>query len=285
MELSPFSLEYSELFALEDRVSVLCAPSGNSNYDLRFDSFFACRRLCPPSEERLVVARLGAIPNYDLVYAQLQEEGINLIHSFEEHLRASELPYWYPLIFDLTPVSIWRSDPLSWQEASSRFGVPFFMKGTRQTSGHQKALSIIDNAEQYGKAVVAYSHDSILRYQGLVYRKYVPLRLVDDGLSHRIPSSFEFRTFWWKGALAGCGQYWWDGRRYTMTEPESIAGISIAAEATKRLRVPFLVVDIAQTVEHEWIIIECNDGQESGYCGVAPIALWQRILDLERLQS
>jgi hypothetical protein len=45
---------------------------------------------------------------------------------------------------------------------------------------------------------------------------------------------------------------------------------------------PFLAVDVAQTTSGEWIVIECNDGQESGYAGVSPFALWQSIVDIER---
>jgi hypothetical protein len=157
------------------------------------------------------------------------------------------------------------------------------MKGTRQTSHHQKALSIIEGQAQYEQALIAYSSDPILRYQDLAYRKYVRLRTVGDALPGRIPSAFEFRTFWWKGALVGSGPYWWDGKGYAMTAHEYSAAMAVTNEVVKRLKVPFLVVDIAQTLEREWIVIECNDGQESGYGGVSPISLWQRILDLERL--
>jgi len=45
--------------------------------------------------------------------------------------------------------------------------------------------------------------------------------------------------------------------------------------------VPFLVVDVAQTEAGRWVVIECNDGQESGYAGVSPFGLWQKIVDLE----
>lgn len=53
-------------------------------------------------------------------------------------------------------------------------------------------------------------------------------------------------------------------------------------EAARRVAVPFLVVDLAQTIDGRWMVIECNDGQESGYAGVSPIGLWQRIVDYER---
>jgi len=42
--------------------------------------------------------------------------------------------------------------------------------------------------------------------------------------------------------------------------------------------VPFLVVDVAITAKGRWIVIECNDAQESGYAGVSPLALWTSIL-------
>jgi hypothetical protein len=45
--------------------------------------------------------------------------------------------------------------------------------------------------------------------------------------------------------------------------------------------VPFLVIDIAQTAEGEWIVIECNDAQESGYGGVERLALWQEVFEIE----
>jgi hypothetical protein len=38
----------------------------------------------------------------------------------------------------------------------------------------------------------------------------------------------------------------------------------------------------AQDQQGRWIVIECNDGQESGYAGVSPIGMWQHIVEIER---
>jgi len=46
-----------------------------------------------------------------------------------------------------------------------------------------------------------------------------------------------------------------------------------------------LVVDVAQSIDGRWIVIECNDGQESGYAGVSPIGLWQNIIALEKARE
>jgi hypothetical protein len=284
MESSAFCLENAELLLLEERLWVLTAPTGISNYDFRPGASFHCRRPEQAPGECLAVARIGAIPHYDLVYGSLQQEGMTLIHSPEEHLRVSELPRWYPLIADLTPKSIWPNERLTWREITSALGCPVFMKGTTQTSRHQRSLSIIETAEQYDRAILAYARDPILRHQGLVFREFVRLRLVEEPTPHRIPSAFEFRTFWWKGNLAGCGRYWWEGTTYGLTEGEAAAGLAVAGAAARRLKVAFLVIDIAQTLDGRWIVIECNEGQESGYGAISPVALWQRIIDLESSQ-
>ncbi len=58
--------------------------------------------------------------------------------------------------------------------------------------------------------------------------------------------------------------------------------MAIAYEVARRIDVPFLVVDVAQTIEGNWIAIECNDGQESGYAGIPPVGLWNNLIGVER---
>ena len=56
--------------------------------------------------------------------------------------------------------------------------------------------------------------------------------------------------------------------------------LALASEAARRVNVPCLVVDLAQDVAGGWLVIECNDAQESGYAGVSAIGLWQKIVDI-----
>jgi len=160
-------------------------------------------------------------------------------------------------------------------------GWPLFVKVTRQTSHHRRSLSVIDGPEQFRRAMEAYGKDPVLRHQGVACREYVRLRLVEDADPGRLPSAFEFRTFWWRGELAGWGRYWWEGRPYRVTGREEAACLGVAGEAARRVGVPFLVVDGAQAEDGRWLVIECNDGQESGYPAFS-VALWQRVIDIER---
>lgn len=272
-----------DLFLLEGAVWVWTRPVGVSIYDLDFEHLFACRRPWDRPSEVLAVARVGALDDYAASHARLLEEGVRLVHDPEEYLRATRLPRWYPLLEGLTPKSLWfegtAPDPA---RIEAELGWPIFMKGARQTSRHRRRLSIIEGPDDLARALEEYAQDPILGWQDVVCRRLEALRRVEDPDPERVPSSYEFRTFWWRGQLVGCGRYWWQGVDYALTDEERGPALAVAAEAARRVAVPFLVVDIAQRADGGWIVIECNDAQESGYAGVSPVALWQELVRLER---
>ena len=122
----------------------------------------------------------------------------------------------------------------------------------------------------------AYAADPILHWQRPVVREFIDLDRIDGSVPDKVPPAREFRTFWWRGRLVGCGPYWYQLDPYEADDLEK--GLSIAGEAARRLAVPFLVIDIARTAAGRWIVIECNDAQESGYVGISPLALWRNVL-------
>jgi len=270
-----------ELIQVENTLWVLAAPTGLRVYDFDFNLFLNCKHPWPRPNAIRAVARVGVYNDYERRFNELAREGITLVHSPEDHARCSELPGWYPLLRDLTPKSVWFSQIPTAGEIGAVIGWPMFLKGQRQTSRHRRSLSIFDGPESFQNAMESIKGDTILNWQGIVCRQYVPLRPVEDPIPDRIPSSFEFRTFWWRGRLVGCGRYWWEGRDYKMEAAEQKEAIEIAGEAARRVAVQFLVVDVAQTKLGQWIVIECNDGQESGYAGVPPLAMWQRVVAVE----
>jgi hypothetical protein len=271
-----------ELLLVDEALWLLRSETGLPAYDFPIDRFFPCRRPWERASEVEVIARVGAFNDYAEIYEELLKGGIRLVHMPEDHLRCSDLTQWYPLIEDLTPRSVWYDEAPEAGEVERALGWPVFVKGARQTSRHRRSLSIIENPDGFSAAMAAYRADPILKWQRIVCREFVPLRAVEDLNIDRIPSSFEFRTFWWRGELAGFGPYWSEGRRYLAMEEEREAGLSVAREAATRLDIAFLVVDIAQSVEGRWIVIECNDGQESGYAGASPLGLWQAIINIEK---
>jgi hypothetical protein len=272
-----------DLFLLEDVVWIAAAPTGLPVYDFPFQNFFACRHPWQRPERIIAIGRFGVTTNYQELHKRLADEGVLLVHSPEQHLLASELTRWYPLLEDLTPRSIWFAEPPTVEEIEGKLTWPIFLKGSRQTSRHKAALSIIRSPAQYQEAIANYRKDPILYWQEMVCREFVELRSVGAKQTETIPPSFEFRTFWRHGQCVGAGTYWSAFASYSWNKQEELAALTIAEEAARRLNLPFLVIDVAQTKSGEWIVIECNDGQESGYAGIPPITLWQKMIELERM--
>ena len=249
-------------------------------YDFQFSPLFQVAR--PRFEGTMpVVGRMGALDDYEAMYKACLAYGFELINSPAQHRKASELEHWYPDIEEFTPKSVVFEHLPTVDEVLKHFTFPVFIKGNRQTAKHNPALAIANNKEELESILKAYQQNNILHWQKLVCREYVSLQPLDYEVAHTVPLSFEFRTFWWKSQLVGAGRYWAQFIDYDWTSTQQAKALSIASMAAQRLQVPFLVIDLALTAEGKWIIIECNDGQESGYCGVNVREMWRRVLEIE----
>jgi hypothetical protein len=277
-------LEQLDVFSLENTIWIAAKNIDVPSYDFSFQSFFACRRPWRRPEIVRAIGRFGVTPDYAELFDNLTGAGIELIHSPEQYLLSSELTQWYPLLSDLTPQSRWYDEPPDVGEIAQHFNWPVFIRGSRQTSRHRAALSIAQSPDEYQRIVESYRENPILHWQKFVCREFVRLRSVNADTGELIPPSFEFRTFWWHGQCVGFGPYWSAHAAYSCTKKEEAEAMTIAETAARRINLPFLVVDVAQTVEGRWIAIECNDGQESGYAGISPLGLWQRVVEVERNQ-
>ncbi len=275
-------MSVSGLTCVEDTLWCVVSPTGDPTYDFSFEEQFACRHPWQLDGQVRAVARMGAASDYAQRYHNLREQGVELIHTPEEYRRTSELPVWYPLIDDLTPRSVWFEQLPPADQIEDQFDWPVFLKGERQTSRHQRRLSIIESRRQFEEVMSEWQRDPILAWQRVVCREYVPLRRIDTiDTSHNMPRSFEFRSFWWNNRCVGIGEYW-VAEHYKPTDDEMVELLKTAQAAVDRIDVTFLVVDVAQTAEGDWIVIEVNDGQDSGYGGVPRRAMWQHIVDIER---
>ncbi len=263
---------------IEDRLVVASEPTGLSIYDFDFDVNFATAHPATFRDGEPCVLRIGAIEDYLAEFAAKRTVGLRLINSPEEHRLASEIEAWYPKLAGITPRTQVFAELPAPEEIEALFGWPIFLKGSRQTSRHDPALSIIASPGQYLAAAEAYRSDPILRWQKPAVREFVPLEPVPGQVPGKIRPSLEFRSFWWHGKCVGWGRYWYQLGPYSA--PDAEAGLAVAGTAARELAVPFLVVDFAKTIDGRWILIECNDAQESGYAAIQPRALWRRVLDL-----
>ncbi len=275
-------LKKIDIFHLEESVWVGAKEVGVSAYDFTFEPLFHCRRPYEFPSKAQLICRIGAFDDYGKAYSQFEKNGFKLINSVDEHFRASELSQWYPLIEKYTPRSKVYDKIPGVTEIEQGFSYPVFIKGSRQTAKHKESLSVAKNREQCLSILKEYQLNPILHWQQLVCREYVKLMPVEAMQTEKVAPSFEFRSFWYKGVLVGVGHYWSEFVKYGWSQEQEFEALSLAREVSNVVAVPFLVVDLALTEEGQWIVIECNDGQESGYTGIAAISLWKNIIEIER---
>jgi hypothetical protein len=176
----------SDNFLIQDRLWLFTTPTHVPIYDFNFRQFFDCRSpYQSPPNPIPAVARIGAFSDYAALHAEVAATGGTLINTPEQHERASFLPLWYPLLTDHTPRSRWFDQFPPFAELEAEFGLPFFLKGSRQTSRHQASLSIIKSQADHEAARLAYQQDPILRWQQIVCREFIPLRSIPGGSPRR----------------------------------------------------------------------------------------------------
>jgi hypothetical protein len=270
-----------DVFQIERTVWIAEAKVDLAVYDFDFGLLMDCRHGRIGVEEVTAIGRFGAVEDYDKLHAELIDLGVRLVHSPEQHRLCSDLPQWYALLEGMTPESWWFDKAPDAKTAGNLAGWPLFLKGSRQTSRHKASLSIIHDEAEYDAAIASFATDHLLHWQQIVIRRFEKLRRVEADMGQKIPASFEFRSFWWHGELAGAGPYFSEFARYDWNDAERAEALELAQEAARRVALPFVVIDLAQRSDGKWIVIEINDAQECGYTGVKPLPLWQRMVALE----
>ena len=112
----------------------------------------------------------------------------------------------------------------------------------------------------------------------VLVRQLAPLRHV-TGAVGAFPISREYRVFLAREQVLAAGFYWEeyaDTWRFSPADEQAVLGM--AHEAARRLRVPFLTVDVAQVESGAWLVIEVGDAQFAGLSQVPPLRLWSGLL-------
>lgn len=225
---------------------------------------------------------VGYIPTperYSAVYDACQRKGIRLVNTPDQYRRAMEFSQFYPFLHDLTPRSTVVSSGEEVAKAAQEIGYPIFIKG-----------SIKSNKEEGWDACVAQNSEQALRIaedlfarQGrsrghVILREVVKLRKIPTTYD-KFPLGREYRVFLYAKEPLAYGFYWEEQvEESVLTTAEQAQMLGLAVEASRRLDVPFLSVDVGQLESGEWIIVEVGDAQFSGLSQVQPLQLWNRLV-------
>lgn len=208
----------------------------------------------------LIIGRYSTLP----FYYELEQDTINLgarlINSYNSHSWIANFDY-YDYIKEYTPES-WTENEFPY----CNYDGPLVLKGRTNSRKHQWSTHMFaQNRREAMDIASRLANDSLIGPQGIIYRKYEPLRIIDKDVIYGLPYSNEFRFFFLRDQLLCYGFYW------DIAENKQLASINkdgidfarhIAAIASEYVN--FVCIDIAQKQNGDWTCIELNDAQQAG---------------------
>lgn len=217
----------------------------------------------------LVIARYSALPYYLELEQDLKNLGAKLINSYSEHQFIASFDY-YQYVSEFTPKS--------WNEHEffhCDYPGPFVVKGSTNSKKFNWNTMMFAPTKQDALTISSeLLKDSMIGQQSIIYRQYVPLKTFEIGLND-LPFTNEWRFFFYKNELLTHAYYW------SIADKPELANITKGGIDFAKMiagivseHVNFFVLDIAEKADGEWILIEVNDGQQSGLSENNPDVLY-----------
>lgn len=226
----------------------------------------------------LVVGRYSVLPFYKDVEDEIQHNGSRLINSIHAHHYIADMR-WYQDLEGLTPQTWFNT---GWANTPAISGHGYVVKGRTNSrkfkwDTHMRAR----NYEELKQVMMRLYDDPFIAPQGLVVREYIPLRQIEEGING-MPVTNEWRAFYYGTQLISAGYYWAQAEQAEDIHAGGMPreALALTGEAAKRVTDkfcekglgdnPFFVVDVGETEEGSWIVIEINSGQMSGLSMIDP---------------
>lgn len=225
----------------------------------------------------LVICRYSALPFYKELADDINYVGAKLINTHRQHMYIADLRNWVMDLAELTPETWDRLECLPDD------GTSFVLKGATNSKKFQWNTHMF--AKNKREACDVHSRlcaDSLIGYQEIFIRKYMPLKTYMVGLQG-LPITKEFRFFVCKGRIISEGFYWSSHVEDLESPPDpNEVPRSFLQEVIDRIgdSACFYTIDVAQTEDDKWIVIELNDGQQAGLSENDPTVLYSTLMKI-----
>lgn len=226
----------------------------------------------------LVIGRYSVLPFYRELECDLHSVGANMINSYGQHRYVADLQNYVADLGDMT-FRTWSFRDIT----AVPDNIPLIVKG--ETNSKKDRWSTHMFAKDKQAAVKVYQNlqeDSYIAQQEIYLREYVPLMKLAEGL-HGQPITVEFRFFVAYGEVLSGGFYWSNhvGDLETIPSPSMVPQEFLKRAIDKvKNQVNFFAIDIAQRANGDWIVVEVNDGQQSGLSENNPDILYKNLKHL-----
>lgn len=209
----------------------------------------------------VVFGRYSVLPFYKELEEEVNHFGHRLINSFEQHKYIASFKYYEDL----------KDYTFKTYNDSNFYTAP---EGAYVVKGCTNSKKLAWNKKMFApdkKTALNIAgeimDDGALLGQHIIYRKFEKLVTYDTGLNG-LPITNEWRFFFIKDKMIVNGYYWSEFHdEYSGNlNQEGLDFANKIAEIVSK-KVNFFVVDIAQKEDGSWILVELNDGQQSGPSG------------------
>lgn len=220
----------------------------------------------------LVFPRHRAIPFSKLVQEEIEGMRAHLINSSAEHEYISDSTKWRGSLRHGIPY--WSGDNI---DAIPHEG-PFFVKGeTNALKNEWGKYCYAPNKEELAQVVENNKNNPLLQNQKIIVQPFLKFKKLGKNNNNGQPVINEWRYFTLNGEIMGSGFYW--SQQKTEIAPSFVGSEKIVKETLEDIgnRAKFVAIDVAELESGEWKVIELNDGNMSGLCGVNAETLWQNI--------
>lgn len=209
---------------------------------------------------------------YSELHDALMQRGAQLVNSPSAYRFCHHLPESYSALEGETPESVWFpvKGSVAFDEVFERLRIfgsaPLIVKDyVKSQKHHWNEACFIPHADD--KASVERVVRRFLELQGedlaegLVFRRYVPLRIVGLHPRSKMPLAAEFRTFWFDGQLLLKHAYWGD---LASVEPDLTPSDAWLHHISLQISSRFFTMDVALLDNGQWTVVELGDGQVAG---------------------
>ncbi|MGG6298248.1 ATP-grasp domain-containing protein [Leptolyngbya sp. AN02str] len=221
--------------------------------------------------------------DYQQRYDVAQQQGLHLLNNAAQHQLAQEFDRAYPYLAHLTPQSWVVSEMEELESILPQLRFPVFVRGAVGALRAQGWLACVATGPQELRTRVAVLLGELTSWSRdrAIVRELVPIYGAELEFWNpevtRWPMGREFRVVCYHQQPLSYGYLWpGDHPRY-LSVAEEEAMLAIALQASSRLDVPFLAVDVAQLEGGEWIVMDVNDPQCCDLSQQPLIQFWQAL--------
>ena len=209
----------------------------------------------PPNS--LVIPRYSSLPYYQELQQDVLNLGSTLINSYSQHRYIADYDY-YSDIKDLTF--------LSWELGDTSIpDIPLVVKRrTNSKKWNWNTDMFAANKKEALQIACRLSNDGLIGSQGIIFKQYVPLKLIEYGING-MPMSEEYRFFYYKEKRLFEAEYWTIAdNEYELALSQDVCDFADLVASRVKDKVNFFVVDVARKADGGLICVELNCGTMSG---------------------